>query len=112
MEDGAGAIMGDTDAAMAVDITGDLDMVGGVTLIGGVIRTGGTTLTILTIPTIIPSIIPTTILITMRVMGNRRYLQKGLAPRQRQDSSNLLIGTSVRTPRVTTLTLKIARVVG
>ena len=86
-------------------IMGDLDMV------GGVILTGGTTPMILTIPTMIPSMIPTTILIT-GVMGNRRCLQRGLAPRQHLDNSNLLIGTSVRIQRVTTPTLKIVGVVG
>ena len=111
-----GATMGDTVTAMA--ITGDMDMVGGVILTGGAggaIPTGGVPLTggaILTIPIMIPSTVPTTILITMGVMGNRRCLQKGLALRQRQGSSNLLIGTSVRTRRVTTHMLKTARVAG
>jgi hypothetical protein len=86
--------------AMAMAIMEDMDMV------GGVILTGGTTL--ITIPTIIP----TTILITMMAMGDCRCFHKGLLLRQNRDNSNLLIGTSVRTQRVTTLTLKIAPVVG
>ncbi len=81
--------------AMAMAITGDMDMV------GGVILTGGTTLTI-----------PTMALITMRDIGGCRCSHKRLLLRQNRDNSNLLIGTSVRTQRVTTPTLRIARVVG
>jgi len=73
----------------------------GVAMAGGVILTGGTTL-----------IIPTTIPIPMGAMGNRRCLHKELPLRQNRDNSNVLIGTSVRTQRVTTPTSKIARVVG
>lgn len=92
------AIMGDSVMATAMAFLGDLDM------IGGVILTGGTTLTI---PTTILTIIPTTILITMGVMGNRRRLR-----RQNRHNSNLLFGASVRTQKVTTLTSKIAAGVG
>ncbi len=81
--------------AMAMVITGDMDMV------GGVILTGGTTLTI-----------PPMALITMRDIGGCRSSHKRLLLRQNRDNSNLLIGTSVRTQRVTTPTLRIARVVG
>jgi hypothetical protein len=56
--------------------------------------------------------IPTTILITTRALEGRRCFHKGLLLRQNRDNSNLLIGTSVRTQRGTTPTLKIARVVG
>jgi hypothetical protein len=48
----------------------------------------------------------------MGVMGDRRCLHKGLPLRQNRDNSDPLIGTSVRTQRVTTPMLKIARVVG
>ena len=67
------AIMGDSVMATAMAFLGGLDMA------GGVILTGGTTLTIPIIPTTltIPTIIPTTIPITMGVMGNRRTLHKG-----------------------------------
>ena len=102
-EELAGGIMGDTLTAMA--ITGDMDMVGGVPLTGGVILIGG-------IIHSLPTTIPTTIPITTGVMRNRPCLQRGLLHRQHRDCSNLLIGTFVRTQRVTTLTLKIARVVG
>ena len=129
MEEVVGAIMEDTLMVTAPAITGDMDMAGGVTLIGGVIRIGGairiggviviggailtdgviliggTTLTI-------PTMIPTTIPIMMRATGNRRCFQKGVPLWQNRDSSNLLIGTSVRIQRVTTPMLKIARVVG
>ena len=99
-EDGAGAIMGDMVTATA--ITGDIDMAGGVILTGGVILIGGTTLTI-----------PTMVLTTMRAMwSRRRCFHRGLHLRQNRDNSHLPFGTSVRTQRVTTLTLKIARVVG
>jgi hypothetical protein len=100
-EEVAGAIMGDTPTAtaiaiaMAMAITGDTDMV------GGVILTGGTTLTI-----------PTMILITMKAMRACRCFHKRLILRQNLGNSNLLIGTSVRTQRVTTPTLRIARAVG
>jgi hypothetical protein len=104
-EEVVGAIMGDTLTATAMAITGDMDMVGGVILIGEVIPTGGTAL-------IIPIIILTTILITMRAMEGRRCRHKRLHLRQNSDDSNLLIGTSVRSQRVTTPTLKIARVAG
>jgi hypothetical protein len=108
-EDVGETLVGDSVMATTTAITGDLDTVGGVILtggiIGGTIPTGGIILTMLT-PTL------TTILITMVVMGNRRYLHKGLFLRQNRDDSNLLIGTSVRIQRVTTPTLKIARVVG
>jgi hypothetical protein len=92
------AVMGDSVMATAMAFLGDLDM------IGGVILTGGTTPTI---PTTILTIIPTTILITMGVMGNRRCLR-----RQNRHNSNLLFGASVRTQKVTTLTSKIAAGVG
>ena len=113
------AIMGDmlTATAMAMAITGDLDMVGGVILTGGVILmgevtpTGGVTLTGGTALTI-PTIIPTTILIIMRTTEDRRCLHERLHLRQNWDDSNLPIGASVRTQRVTTPTLKIARGVG
>jgi len=109
-EDGAGAILGDTvtasAAAIAMAITGDLGMV------GGVILTGGTTPTILTIPPMVPSTIPTTILLTMGVMGNRRCLHKRLPLRRVRDNSSVLIGTSVRTQKVTIPTLRIAQAVG
>lgn len=58
------AIVGDSVMATAMAFLGDLDM------IGGVILTRGITLTILTI-------IPTTILMTMGFMGNRRHLHRG-----------------------------------
>ncbi len=100
-EEVAGAIMGDTltatAMAIAMAITGDMDM----DMVGGVILTGGAPLTI-----------PTTILITMRAMGGCRCFHRRLLLRQNRDNSNLLTGTSVRTQRVTTPTLKIARVVG
>jgi hypothetical protein len=98
-EEVVGAIMGDTltATAMAMAITGDMD----TDMVGGVILTGGAPLTI-----------PTTILITMRAMGRFRCFHKRLLLRQNRDNSSLLIGTSVRTRRVTTPTLKIARVVG
>ncbi len=96
--DRVAAIMGDSVMATAMAFLGDLDM------IGGVILTGGTTLTI---PTTILTIIPTTILITMGFMGNRRCLR-----RQNRHNSNLLFGASVRTQKVTTLTSKIALRVG
>ena len=69
MEDTAEAIMGATVMATVTASGGDMDMVGGVILTGGVTRTGGTIL-------IIPTIILTTILITMGVMGNPRSLHK------------------------------------
>jgi len=96
-EEVVGAILGDTltATAMAMAITGDMDMVGGVILTGGA-----------------PLTIPTTILITMRAMEGRRCRHKRLHLRQNSDDSNLLIGTSVRSQRVTTPTLKIARVAG
>jgi len=81
--------------AMAMAITGDMDMVGGVILTGGA-----------------PLTIPTMVLITMRAMGGCRCFHKRLLLRQNRDNSNLLIGTSVRTQRVTPPTLRIARVVG
>jgi hypothetical protein len=56
--------------------------------------------------------IPTTILITMRAMEDRRCFHKGLVLWQNRDNGDLLIGTSVRTQRVITPTLKIARVAG
>ena len=90
--------------AMAMAITGDTDTVGGVILIVGAIPTGGVILTggvTLTIPLMVPTMIPTTILISMRAMEGRRCLQKGLLPRRNRDN-NLLIGTFVRTQRVTT----------
>lgn len=106
-----GVIMGDMLMATAMAITGDMDMVGGVILIGGaipiagVIPTGGITL-------IIPTMTPTMILITMRAMECRRSSHKGLLLRRNRDNDNLLIGTFVRTQRVTIPTLKIAPVVG
>ena len=65
------AIMGDSVMATAMAFLGDLDMA------GGVILTGGTTLTIPTPILTILTIIPTPILITMGLMGNRRCLRKG-----------------------------------
>jgi len=98
-EEVVGAIMGDTltatAIAMAMAFTGDMDMVGGVILTGGA-----------------PLTIPTMILITMRAMGGCRCFHKRLLLRQNRDNSNLLIGTSVRTQKVTTPTLRIVRVVG
>lgn len=85
--------------------TEDMDMVGGAILTDGATPTGGVILTIHT-PTLI------TALITMVIMGNRRCLHKELPLRQNPDNTNHLIGTSARTQRVTTRTLKIARVVG
>jgi hypothetical protein len=79
----------------------------GVVMAGGVIVIGGA---ILTIPT--PVLTHIMILITMVVMGNRQCLHKVLPLRQNRDNSNRHIGTSVRTQRVTTRMLKIARVVG
>jgi len=116
-EEVVGAIMGDTLTATAMAITGDMDtvggviLIGGVTPIGGVIPTGGVILTGGTILTI-PTMIPTTVLITTRAPEGRRRCHEGLLLQQNLDKSNLLIGTSVRTQRVTTPTLKIARVVG
>ncbi len=100
-EEVVGAIMGDTLTAtvMAMAITEDMDMVGGVILTGGV-------------PLTIPTMISTMILITMRAMEGCGCFHKRLLLRQNRDNSNLLIGTSVRTQRVTTPMLKIARVVG
>ena len=123
MEEAVGAIMEDTLTDTAMAITGDMDMdggviliggailIGGVTVIGGVILTGGVILiggTTLTIPTMIPTTIP----IMMKATGNRRCFQKGVPLWQNRASSNLPIGTSVKTQRVTTPMLKIARVVG
>ena len=99
----AEAIVADSVMATTMAFTGDLAMAGGVILTGG---------TILTIPTIIHTPIPITIPITMGAMGNRRCLHKGLPLPQNPDNSNLLIGTSVRTQRVTTPTSKNARAVG
>jgi len=123
-EDVAGAIMADTLTVTVMAITAtteDMDMVGGAILTDGAIPTDGVILTggiiggatptggvILTIHT--PTLI--TALITMVIMGNRRCRQKGLPLRQNPDNTNHLIGTSARTQRVTTRTLKIARVVG
>ena len=123
-EDVAGVILAGTltPIVMAITVTTeDMDMVGGVILTtggailtggvgeviltGGATRTGGVILTILTR-------IPTTILIIMVVMGNRRCLLKGLPLRRNWDNSSHLIGTSARTQRVTIPTLKIVRVVG
>ncbi len=103
-EDGAGAIGVDTvmASAVAMAFTEDLDMVGGVTL------TGGTP----TILTTVPTMVPTTVLITMEIMGNRRRLYKGLPLRQNRSNSNLPTGASVRTQKVTTPTLKIVGVAG
>jgi hypothetical protein len=101
-EGAVGAIMGDMPTATAVAITGDMDMGGGVILIGGailiagVIPTGGITHTF-------PTMTPTTILITMRAMKVRQDLHKWLLLR-RDQNNNLLIGTFVKTQRVTTLT--------
>ena len=116
-----GGIIVATVTVMVMVITADTDTVGGVILIagailtggaiggaipiGGVILTGGATLTggvTLTIPLMVPTMILTTILILMKAMKGRRCLQKGLLPR-RDQYSNLLIGNSVRTLRVTTL---------
>ena len=120
-------IMADTLTATVMAITAtteDMDMVGGAILtgvVGGAILTDGVILTGGIIggatPTggvIFPIHTPTliTALITMVVMGNRRCLLKGLTLRRSRDNSNHLIGISARTQRVTTLTLKIARVVG
>ncbi len=73
---------------------------GGVTLIGGAIPTGGVTLTI---PLMVPTMIPTTFLILTKAMEGRRCLQKRLLPRRNRER-HLLIGTSARTQRATTLT--------
>jgi len=127
-EDVAGVIMegimADTLTATVMAITAtteDMDMAGGVILIDGAILTDGVILTggiiggatptgevILTIHT--PTLI--TALITMVVMGNRRRLQKELPLRQHRDNNNVLIGTSARTQKVTTPTLRIAQAVG
>jgi len=101
---------GDTVMATATAITGDMDLAGGAILTGGVIRMRGVILTggtILTIPTI-----HTMVLIMIKAMGRRRRPRKRLPLRQNRDNSNLLIGASVRTPRVIIPTLKIARGVG
>ena len=82
--------------AMAMAITGDMDMAGGVILTGGALLTIRTTMA----------------LITMAAIGGCRCFPKRLLLRQNQDNSNLLIGTSVRTQKVTTPTLRIVRVVG
>ena len=120
MEEALEAITGGTltATAIAMAITGDTDTVGGVTLIGGAIHTGGViggvTLiggVILTILLMVRTMIPTTILISTKAMKGRRCLQKGLLPRRNRDS-NLLIGTSVRTRKVTSLMCKIARLAG
>ena len=110
--------MADTLTATVMAITAtteDMDMVGRAILTDGVILTGGiiggATPTGGVIPPIhTPTLI--TALITMVVMGNRRCLLKGLTLRRSRDNSNHLIGISARTQRVTTRTLKIARVVG
>jgi len=105
VEEVVGGIMVATVTVMVVVITADTDTVGGVILIagaipiGGVILTGGATLTI---PLMVPTMIPTTSLIPTKAMKGRRCLRKGLLPRRDQDN-NLLIGTFVRTQRVTTL---------
>ena len=116
-EEVVGAIMGDTLTATAMAITGDMDMAGGVIVTGGVILIGGVILTdgvilIGGITLTIPTMIPTTTLILMKAMRGRRCFHKELLLRPNGDNSNLLIGSSVRTQRVTTPTLKIARVVG
>ena len=126
-EDVAEVIMADTLTAtvMAITVTlEDMDMVGEVILTGvvgaviltggagGVILTGGVTPTggiILTIPTPTPITIPIPVPITME---DCRCLHKGLPLRHNRGNSNHLTGTSARTQRVTTPTLKIVRVVG
>ena len=123
MEEVVGAIMGDTLTVTGPAITGGMDMAGGVILTGAAIRIGGVTViggailtdgviliggTTLTIPTMIPTTIP----IMMRATGNRRCFQKGIPLWRNRASSNLPIGTSVKTQRVTTPMLKIARAVG
>ncbi len=99
--------------AMVMAIMADMVTVGGVILIGGVIpidgvirtgevmgRAGGVTLTI---PLMVPTMIPTTFLILTKAMEGRRCLQKRLLPRRNRER-HLLIGTSARTQRATTLT--------
>ncbi len=98
---------GDTVMVTATAITGDMDLAGGAILTGGVIRMRGVILTGGTIHTI-----HTMVLIMMKAMGRRRHPPKRLPLRQNRDNSNLLIGASVRTPRVIIPTLKIARGVG
>jgi len=102
-----GAIMGDTLTAtpMAMAITADTDAVGGAIPTGGVTLTAGVTLTggvILTIPLMAPTMILITVLIPTKAMEGRWCLQKELLPR-RNRNSNHLIGTFVRTQRVTIL---------
>jgi len=102
---------GDTVMATATAITGDMDLAGGAILTAGVIRMRGVTLTGGTILITILTI-PTTVLIMMKAMGRRQRPRERLPLRQNRDNSNLLIGASVRTPRVIIPTLKIARGVG
>jgi len=111
-EEVAEVITGDTlrVTAIATAITGDMDMVGGVTPTDGVTLTGATITGGVT--RIIPTLIPTTILITMKAMEGRPCFQKRYLLRRDRDNSNLLIGTSVRTQRVTIPMLKIAQLVG
>ena len=107
--------MGDTltVTAMAITVTTeDMDTVGGVIITDGVILTGGIIGgaipmggIILTIPTPIPIPIPIT-------MEDCRGLPKGLLLRHNRDNNDHLIGTSVKTLRVTIPTLKIVRGVG
>lgn len=116
-EGAIGAIMGDMPTAMATAITGDMDMGGGVILTGGAIPTGGVIPiagVILTggLTRTIHTMTLTMILITMRAMKGRRCFHRELLLRRSRNNNNLLIGTFVRTQRVTTPTLKIARVVG
>ncbi len=116
-EEVLGAIMGDTLTAtpMAMAIAADTDTVGGVILIGGVmggalltggvILTAGVTLTggvTLTIPLMAPTMILITVLIPTKAMEGRWCLQKELLPRRNRNSYHL-IGTFVRTQRVTIL---------
>jgi len=104
---------GDTVMATATAITGDMDLAGGAILTAGVIRMRGVILTGGTTPTIPPILtIHTMALIMMKAMGRRRRPRKRLPLRWNRDNSNLLIGASVRTPRVIIPTLKIARGVG
>jgi len=109
----AEGVMGDTLRVTAMVITEVPGMVGGVilidgatridgvirtgrpTLIGGAIHTVGTTLTT-------PTMIPPTILITMKVMEGRLRLRRRVRLRQNRDHSNFLTGASVRIRRVTT----------
>jgi hypothetical protein len=102
-------ITGDIITATAMAFTEDMDMVGGVILTGGDTPTGGD---ILTTPITAPIMAPITTLITTKAMQDHRCFRQALFLRQIRDNTYLLIGTSVRTRRVTPPTLKSARVAG